>query len=396
MKCLHICTLAILLLASRATFAQAKKSAEPQRTIIIMMDGFGDDYYHDSNMPTLNAMAKQGLYKVVKGLMPSVTNLNNAAIITGQYPDVNGITGNSFVNPASGQEEYTEDPNLLLAPTIFERAKKQGVHSILFTVKTKTAQLLSTGTDEVVCHDKPGDAWIKLFGNPPDVYSREVNYWMMDAALYALKNKKEYGLVYIHTTDYPMHTWAPESAESKEHLHHIDEYLKKLHEAAPDAAILITADHNVHHKTVAWDIEKACQARGTAVKMSLNPEKDKYVKHHLGLGGTEYVYLNSPGDLEQVRKTILSLKGVEEVITRQEAAKRYHLKADRIGDLIVLGDRNTVFGKLEEAESRSLPDNYRTHGSIYEAEVPLFIYNARNMPAASYFTHNFKLAAWLY
>lgn len=389
-----LCSLLILYCALQPLFAQVNKAQ--QRVIVIMIDGFGDDYYHNSDMPFLNTMAKNGIYKVVPSLMPSVTNLNNAAIITGQYPEKNGISGNSFINPANGKEEYTEDPSLLWVPTLFERAQKKGVRSILFSVKTKTVQLLSKGTDEAVARDIPGDKWVKLLGTPPDVYSREVNYWMMDAALYSLKHDKKLGLVFIHTTDYPMHTWAPERIESKEHLHRIDQYLQKLHLAAPDAAILITADHNVHHKTFAWDIEKALTARGVAIKMSINPEKDKYIKHHLGLGGTEYVYLNSPDDADKVGKAILSLKGVEEVITREEAVKRYHLPGDRIGDLLVLGDKNTVFGKLDDGESRTLPDNYRTHGSKYEAEVPVFIYNAKKAPPAAYFTHNFKLAAWLY
>ena len=45
------------------------------------------------------------------------------------------------------------------------------------------------------------------------------------------------------------------------------------------------------------------------------------------------------------------------MLTRSEAVRRFHLMASRIGDLIVLGDRDTVFGELD-AESEALPAEY--------------------------------------
>src|SRR5690349_13313948 len=129
-----LCLTALLTFVSSLTLIAQKT----QQVIIIMMDGFGEDYYRNSDMPTLRSMEKKGLYKVVPSLMPSVTNVNNASIITGVTPDINGITGNVFINPATGKEELTEDPSLVLTPTIFERAGRAGVRSILFSCKTKT------------------------------------------------------------------------------------------------------------------------------------------------------------------------------------------------------------------------------------------------------------------
>lgn len=390
-----ILPLLLALIACRPTVADAQKTGS-QKVIVIMMDGFGDDYYSNSDMPTLRSMAKKGIYKVVPSLMPSVTNVNNASIITGVPPDINGITGNAFLNPATGKEELTEDPDLVLTPTIFERAHKAGVLSMLFSCKTKTVRLLSRGADDTLAWETASAEWLQRLGAKPDIYSREVNYWMMEAALYTLQHDLGVGLLYIHTTDYPMHTWAPESAESREHLRKMDDYLARLIQAAPDAAILITADHTVHHKSLCWDLDKACANRGVPVRAAINPEKDKYFKHHMGMGGSEYIYLKSDSDREKVRDTILRLKGVKEVITRKEAARRYHLMPARIGDLVVLADSNTVFGQLESMESQALPDTYRTHGSLYEARVPVFIYNAKGAPGPAFFTDNYKLAAWLY
>ena len=93
--------------------------------------------------------------------------------------------------------------------------------------------------------------------------------------------------------------------------------------------------------------------------------------------------------------TIEGLKGVELVLPRSEAAQRYHLMASRIGDLIVLGDRDTVFGELD-APSESLPPEYRAHGSLHEMDVPIVIYNAREKLSGDDFQHNRDLARWLY
>ena len=46
--------------------------------------------------------------------------------------------------------------------------------------------------------------------------------------------------MYVHTTDYPMHNWPPEAAESIEHLARLDELLGEAAAAAPDAAFLLT------------------------------------------------------------------------------------------------------------------------------------------------------------
>jgi phosphonoacetate hydrolase len=204
------------------------------------------------------------------------------------------------------------------------------------------------------------------------------------------------GLIYIHTTDYPMHTWAPESEDSKDFLHHVDEYIGEIRKAAPDAAILITADHGLNHKDLCWDLEKACLNRMTPIQIAVSPEKDRYMKHHRGMGGASYVYLKDKRDLNKVRKTILSLKGVESVLTKNEAVARFGLMPERIGDLMVIGDKTTVFGELEKTESEKLDANYRSHGSLYEAHVPLFIYNAKYAPDASFFKYNYLLASWMY
>jgi len=360
-----------------------------------MCDGFGIEYLENSTMPVLARWREQGIFRKVQCTMPSVTNTNNASICCGVWPDRHGITGNSYFDERTGREEYMETADLVLAPTLFERAKKFGVKSGLLSSKKKTTTLLSAGADLILAAETPTEDWVKKLGKAPDIYSREINYWLMTAAIDVLKNRRDLGCLYIHTTDFPMHTWPPEAAESREHLAKLDQLLGEASAAAPDAAFLLTADHGMNHKTRCWDLEKACAKKGAPIRIAISVDRDKYLKHHRGYGGVAWVYCNTPREIDGVAKALSSLSGVESVLTRSEAVKRYHLMASRIGDLIVLGDRDTVFGELD-AESEPLPAEYRAHGSLHEMDVPLFIHNSDSKISATDFQYNWHLARWAY
>jgi phosphonoacetate hydrolase len=367
----------------------------PQRTVIVMCDGFGMEYLEGSPMPTLKSWMSQGIFVQAKGVMPSVTNCNNASICCGTWPSQHGITGNSYFNQVTGSEDYMEDGALVMAPTIFERAGKQGVSSALLTSKKKTATLLGRGAEIVLAAESPNSDWETRLGKAPEIYSREINYWLFEAALSILADRPDIGLIYVHTTDYPMHTWPPEATESQEHLAKIDSLLARISKVAPDAAVLLTADHGLNFKRRCWDLDKALEERGVPIRISISAERDKYVKHHRGMGGTAWVYLKEPADLDKVRAVLKKMEGIEAVLTRAQAAETYNLMAGRIGDLVVLGDKDTVFGNLDTSRE-ALPATYRSHGSLHELSVPIVVHNCPVAPERSFYKNNLDLARWLY
>jgi phosphonoacetate hydrolase len=366
----------------------------PQRVIVLLVDGLGPDYIAASRMPVLASWRKRGIGKTVAGVMPSVTNANNASLCCGVWPEEHGITANFYLDEATGRETYMEDASLLLRPTLFERAASRGISSALLSSKKKTISLLPRGARVVLSAETPTAEWTDRLGPAPDIYSAEINHWLMKSAVWLLRHQPELGVLYIHTTDYPMHMWPPEAEASRRHLAGLDALLGELTQAAPDAAVLVTADHGMHHKTRCWDLEKACAARGIAIRSSISAEQDKYLKHHRGFG-TAWVYLKSPRDSERVAGVIGKLHGVHSVLTRQEAARRFRLMPTRIGELVVIGDRDTVFGGLD-SEVEALPPEYRSHGSLAEAEVPLVVYNAERAPDAAFFKSNVDLTRWLF
>ncbi len=360
-----------------------------------MFDGFGLDYFENSDAPTLRRWQQDGLYKRVKGVMPSVTNANNASICCGAFPSVHGITGNSYLDTSTDREEYMEAGNLLQAPTLFEHAAKLGVKSALLSSKKKTISLLGKGTSLALTAEQPPEEWVNRLGPAPPIYSREINYWLMRAAIHTLRNQPEIGCLYLHTTDYPMHTWAPTAKQSQEHVSMMDDLLGQACTAAPDAAFLLTADHGLNHKRRCYDLDKTLAGMGLPIRISISAERDRYLQHHQGFGGAAWVYLNHAAESQKVMRALSGLPGVESVLTREAAASRYSLYPSRIGDICAFGDRYTVFGTLDEA-SIDLPATYRSHGSTSETDIPLFAYNAKRLPPATYFKHNLDLTRWLY
>lgn len=359
-----------------------------QRVVVAMIDGFGIDYYRQSSLPVMKVMAGAGLFKKVDAVFPTVTNANNVSICCGAWPKDHGITGNSYYDEHTGAADYMESADFIRVPTILERCAERGAASALLTCKDKTIRLLANGTTLAVAAESPPRDLIERYGRAPDIYSREINYWLWQVAIDILRQRPDIQLIYVHTTDYPMHMWAPADLHSQEHLARLDALIGEARDAAPDAAFLITADHGMNFKRRCWDLAQACAERGVALRFALSAEKDRYVKHHRTFGGAAWVWLNSPADEAKAVNCIMGLEGIENVLTKAEAAKRFHLMPERIGDLAVFGDKDTVFGEMDSA-GEALEASYRSHGSLHETAVPLIIYNAEmKLPPPSQFRAN--------
>jgi phosphonoacetate hydrolase len=103
------------------------------------------------------------------------------------------------------------------------------------------------------------------------------------------------------------------------------------------------------------------------------PITDPYVVHHGALGSFATIYL--PADVAgDVAARLRGLIGIELVLTRDEAAARFELPADRIGDLVVVSERSVVLGTgraRHDLSQLELP--LRSHGGTSEQRVPIIL-----------------------
>lgn len=334
-------------------------------TVIVMVDGFDPEYLDHCPAPTLRELGKQGFSVEGKAMMPTVTNVNNTSLVTASYPETHGIVSNYWLDRETGAEVYMESGEFVQTATMFQRAAQQGARSLLVSSKDKLRRLLGNGPTLSFSSEQAPDWVVKGAGLPPPIYSLEVNGWIIDAARYAL-SLEPYDLVYLTTTDYAMHTYAPEQAESLTHLALVDEAIAKLLESLPDVEILITADHGMSAKSRMVHLPAELARHG--IKAQAVPViKDLYTVHHSNLGGCIYVYLED-GDVAAAVAALKQVDGVDEALSKEEAAHRFRLMPNRIGDIIVLGAADVVFGNPEEV---ALPPTLRSHGSLYEERVPI-------------------------
>jgi phosphonoacetate hydrolase len=346
-----------------------KMGTQRAKTMVALIDGLDPDYVERSDMPNLKRLISSGAYTVGKAVLPSVTNVNNASVVTGCFPDQHGIVSNFHFDPRTGRSVMMESPEFLLRPTLFERAGRLGLRSGLVTAKDKIKTLLSRGAQIAASAEMPEPAFVSTVGSRPDMYSAEVNYWVFRAARHLLR-RGNIDLLYLSTTDYMMHAFAPADARSLEHLHHLDRLLGEIVDDHPHLSVLLTADHGMNAKTEGIDVARVLAEKGIAAEV-VPIIRDKHVVHHQNLGGACYVYLKRPADGPRALETLRGVPGIEDVYGRTDAARRFHLRADRIGDFFLLGARHIVFGSLPAARQEV---RVRSHGSRHEQAVPILCY----------------------
>lgn len=150
-------------------------------TVVICIDGFDPEYIEACEIPNLREIARKGFLKIGRSMMPSVTNVNNVSIVTSRYPEIHGISSNYRLVRETGEEIYMESGDYILSETMFQRAETLGEKSIVVTSKDKLRTLLTKGATVTVSSEQASEDLIKAVGEPPAIYSLEVNGWVIRA-----------------------------------------------------------------------------------------------------------------------------------------------------------------------------------------------------------------------
>ena len=335
-------------------------------TIVVLIDGFDPEYLDACPAPNLSAMARRGFRVDGRGMTPSVTNVNNVSLVTASYPESHGITSNYWLDRQRGEEFYMESGEFLRAETMFQRAAAAGMRSLLVTAKDKLRQLLSDGATVSISSEQPPGWVVDGVGEPPPIYSLEVNRWVLDAGRYAM-SREPFDLVYLTTTDYAMHTYGPLHPESARHVALLDEGLGAILAQSPESRMLVTADHGMSDKSRMLHLPGELARYGIKAR-AVPVIKDRYVVHHSNLGGSTYVHLDNSADMNAALDALRNLEGVEGALPVEEAAQRFRLMPERMGDILALADPATVFGDPAEV---TMPSGLRSHGSAHETTVPI-------------------------
>ncbi|MFA5521689.1 MAG: phosphonoacetate hydrolase [Castellaniella sp.] len=386
-----------------------------QPTVVVCLDGSAPGYIEaavDAGLaPNLRRIMHEGYCQTGRCVIPSFTNPNNLSIATGRPPSVHGISGNFHLDRDTGEAQMMNDVRFLRAPTLFQAFHAAGAGVAVVTAKDKLRALLGNGLDcrsgraVIVSAEKADEATLDVngvtalpeqLGLPlPPVYSAALSEFVFATGTRLLRNGMA-DLMYLSTTDYVQHKAAPGTPVANAFYAMFDRYVAQW--LAMDCVLGITADHGMnakHHPDgsprVVW-LQDVLDARlGAGRARVILPITDPYVAHHGALGSFATIYLAPDTNIEAVQAHLAALDGVDDALDNATACARFDLPADRVGDLVILGDRNTALGGAAHAHDLSgLDVPLRSHGGLAEQAVPVLV-NRRIHRSAAHSLHNYDI-----
>ena len=362
---------------------------------VVCVDGCEVDYLRQAAAagctPYLAGLLGDGTAFEGDCVVPTFTNPNNLSIVTGVPPAVHGICGNYFYDREANAEVMMNDPRYLRAGTVLAAFADAGARVAVVTAKDKLRTLLGHRLQGICFSAEKAAAAtlaengiedvVGLVGRPvPSVYSAALSEFVFAAGVKLMQTRRP-DLMYLSTTDYVQHKFAPGSDGANAFYGMMDGYLAQLD--ALGAVLAITADHGMNAKTRADGSPNVIYLQdlldgwiGANRARVILPITDPYVVHHGALGSFATVYLDA-GECEAVRARLAALEGIDCVLSNAEACARFELPPDRMGDLVVVSGRQVVLGTSATRHDLSgLDAPLRSHGGISEQTVPL-VFNRR-------------------
>jgi phosphonoacetate hydrolase len=369
-----------------------------QPLVVVCIDG-GDPAYvrrflGEGAIPNVARFIRQGFSAIADGTMPSFTCPNNMSIITGTPASRHGISGNYYLDTATGQPIVMTGPELLRGDTILSRFAEAGARVVSITAKDKLRRQLGKDLDvsrgnvsfssefasKATRAGNGIESVLELTGMAqPDMYSMELSLFVLEAGIRLLERDRPH-LMYLSLTDWVQHKYAPEEAEAKRFYRELDARFGRLAELG--ATVALTADHGMNDKSdaagrpnVIWLQDVLDEEFGRRDTRVICPITDAFVAHHGALGGFVRVYCQGKAKPRDVIAVTAAIDGVEQALDRQNVCRLFDLPADREGDVAVISRADVCLGAAEADHDLSglRGHRLRSHGGVSEARVPVII-----------------------
>ena len=377
--------------------------------VVVCVDGCEYDYLTEAARAGVAPfIARMLAASAFRGdcVVPSFTNPNNLSIVTGAPPSVHGICGNYFYDREADAEVMMNDPKYLRAGTILAAFSDAGAKVAVVTAKDKLRKLLghrmkgicfsSEKAAEATLADNGIEDVVALVGMPvPSVYSAELSEFVFAAGVKLLETRRP-DLMYLSTTDYIQHKFAPGTEGANRFYAMMDRYLARMD--AMGVTIALTADHGMNAKTkpdgspnVIYLQDAIDDWIGTGHSRVILPITDPYVVHHGALGSFATIYIGE-APREEVATRLRAMDGIQLVLSNPDACRRFELPPDRVGDLVVVATKHVVLGTSAARHDLSgLDAPLRSHGGVSEQAVPLLFNRAVSGVASGTRLRNFDI-----
>ena len=236
----------VLLVAFLSSCVQANTIRDLRPTIILIsIDGFRSDYLDKYEPPNLKSLAQNGVRaKWMTPSFPSKTFPNHYAIVTGLYPQNNGIVENNVFDKTfnasltmSNREEVSNGRWWLGEP-IWVTAEKQG---------QKTAPYLWPGSEAEIGGVRP-TCWKPYDGKVPNDTRVDTILGWLDLPA---GERPTFLTLYFNDVDNAGHDYSPDAPETRNAVLRVDNEIGRLigglkaRGIGPEVNIIIVSDHGM-------------------------------------------------------------------------------------------------------------------------------------------------------
>ncbi len=371
----------------------------PSRPVAVVCIDGGDpaylrQYLNEGVIPHIARFMTQGFATVAEGTMPSFTCPNNMSIITGTPSARHGISGNYYLDTATGQPVVMTGPELLRGDSLITKFAEAGAKVVSITAKDKLRKQLGKGLDvsrgnvsfssefasKCSMAENGIDQVLDFVGAPqPDMYSMDLSLFVLDAGIKLLEQSHR-DILYLSLTDYVQHKYAPEEDGARRFYQEIDKRFGRLAELG--ALVALTADHGMNDKSdadgnpnVIWLQDILDRKFGKGDAQVICPITDAFVAHHGALGGFVRVWCRGKATARQIIDEIHGIPGIAAALDRDTACATYDLPPDREGDVAVISTANVCIGASQADHDLSGLKGHRlrTHGGVTESLVPMIL-----------------------
>jgi predicted AlkP superfamily pyrophosphatase or phosphodiesterase len=212
--------------------------------VMVSLDGFRYDYGHEYGSPALEAMAKDGA-STPAGMLPSypsVTFPNHYTLVTGLRPEHHGIVGMEFTDPDRKESyRYSDskingDGSWYAGTPLWVLAEQQGMRSACFFWPGSEAAINSVRPSFYLHFDDTVDEKKRI---------EQIGVWLKLPA----EQRPHFITLYYSNVDHAGHKYGPDSPETRDAVHHVDELMGELRETIKASGLpvdlIVTADHGM-------------------------------------------------------------------------------------------------------------------------------------------------------
>ncbi len=330
----------------------AQNPQEKPYVLIISFDGFRWDYPDRGITPNLDKMAADGVRAITfEPAFPSKTFPNHYAIVTGLYPQNNGLINNRFYDFFAGRQYRVGDTASVRnaywykGEALWETAQRQGV---------KSASYFWPGSEVHLSYRHP--IYFKKYDGsiPPEQRIQGIINWL---TLPAAK-RPHLLFLYFSDTDTYGHRYGPNSKKINEAIRHLDKQIGILRTKIDSIGmsdrvnIILLSDHGM------------TQLRPDGRILLFNILKEEKDVRIDGYGPLVQFFTSSEQQKQHVFNVLAKQAKGFTVYKKEDIPAYFHYKNNAlIGDVVAVADLGYTFIRTpQELKKMERRDPHGDHG----------------------------------